>query len=62
MMLSALIKNLQELEDKYGDFPVDVLTETENTGQVEQELGGVAISVGRDPKASRVKLYPKDFS
>ena len=59
MRIADLIKRLQVVLKDYGDVEVDVLTETSETGQVEQALGDVAVSTGGGEV--RAKLLPPNF-
>lgn len=60
MKVTQLMKELEYVLVKYGDIEIDILTETKKTGQVEQELGGIAVSVGKK-RSTRLKLLPEGF-
>lgn len=58
MTIEELIARLVTLSEEYGNnTEVDILTETERSGQVEQSLADIAYS----PRDKRIKLLPKDF-
>ena len=58
MKLELLINRLVNVAKEYGgELEVDVITETDETGQVEQKLGDVAVSI----RQRRVKLVPESF-
>lgn len=57
MKAAKLIKWLQEKVEKYGDVDVDMITETEKSGQVEQPVSDIAYS----PEEKRIKLLPENF-
>ncbi len=68
MLVSKLVKTLQEYLEEYGDLPVHIIVENdEHSLQIERIVGSTAVSVrykenGKDVKIpTKIMIIQEDF-